>query len=366
MSLRQENKIIVLLGAGASYEAGIPTSPKMTYRLEELLKSNGELSEFRSLYSFIKSAIYFADGIIEIPHDKVNYNIERLVNTLSELERKVEHPLYPFIGNWHNKLTELAGADFSKVHELKAKIINKLKSSWVLPRTYERSEYYSGLFRFAQEYNYPLRVFSLNYDLCVERNTGKFVLERGFGEQSQWNWRNFNEVEADAPNVYLYKLHGSIDWCRDDNNNLIYVDEISTIDPSQLEIIFGTYQKLKYSDPFLFLAYEFRKWTLESKLIIAIGYGFGDEHINGILKQALMSASDSEQRKLLVVSTFSKLVELNEKTERNEVRKIERLIGISEDSGQVKIKKMGASDFIGLDMSIDSLNTYFSISDSVF
>ena len=50
--------------------------------------------------------------------------------------------------------------------------------------------------------------------------------------------------------------------------------------------------KLQYVDPFLFLANEFRKWTLESKLIISIGYGFGDEHINGILGQALKKSRE--------------------------------------------------------------------------
>jgi len=52
-------------------------------------------------------------------------------------------------------------------------------------------------------------------------------------------------------------------------------------------------------DPYLFYAHEFRKYSLESKTILAIGYSFRDEHINGILKQSLQNNSD---RKLVIVS----------------------------------------------------------------
>ena len=112
MSLSKEDSVLILLGAGASFEAGIPTSPKMIDNLELLLRgeakrSNENWKKFLDLYYFVKSAIYFADGISGHFDTDVNYNIERLVNTLSELDRKVEHPLYPFIGNWNIKLTEL-------------------------------------------------------------------------------------------------------------------------------------------------------------------------------------------------------------------------------------------------------------------
>ena len=40
-------------------------------------------------------------------------------------------------------------------------------------------------------------------------------------------------------------------------------------------------------------------YSLESLVIVVIGYSFGDEHINGILKQAL---ENNNERKLIVVS----------------------------------------------------------------
>ena len=56
---------------------------------------------------------------------------------------------------------------------------------------------------------------------------------------------------------------------------------------------------MQYVDPFLFLAYELRRWTLDSaRLIISVGYGFNDDHINGILEQSLRQ---NPSRKLLAI-----------------------------------------------------------------
>jgi hypothetical protein len=176
-------------------------------------------------------------------------------------------------------------------------------------------------------------------------------LERGFGDQRKWSWRNFDHTE-EAPNIYLYKLHGSIDWLRDEHKNLTFSDEASKIRLDQLEIIFGTDYKLQYTDPFLFLAYEFRRWTLEAKLIITIGYGFGDEHINGILGQALASAADPDERKLLAVSTFF------QKEEESAART--RLAGILDVSENcIVAKRKTASEFMCSDMRIDKLGEHF-------
>jgi SIR2-like domain len=52
-------------------------------------------------------------------------------------------------------------------------------------------------------------------------------------------------------------------------------------------------------DPYSFYAYELRRYSLEAKIILAIGYSFRDEHINGIITQALRH---DRSRVLLAVS----------------------------------------------------------------
>ncbi len=57
-----------------------------------------------------------------------------------------------------------------------------------------------------------------------------------------------------------------------------------------MEVIFGRDFKLETADPYLFYAFEFRRFTLASKLIVSVGYSFGDGHINKMLTQSLRDA----------------------------------------------------------------------------
>lgn len=93
MKFRQ-NDIIFILGAGASVDAGIPTSFRMIKELEKLLEDNQEWKPYKKLYNYIKSTIYQGDGINDLFDSRVTYNIERLVSTLSELEKNERHVLF--------------------------------------------------------------------------------------------------------------------------------------------------------------------------------------------------------------------------------------------------------------------------------
>lgn len=329
----KKDEIVILLGAGASKDADIPHSEDMVRRIEDLV--DDEWSEYRELYNYIKSSVYYADGIGGLFDVRVNYNIERIVNTLDELVMKEEHPLYPFVGSWNLKLLEVAGADFTHLRAFRRRIVDRLRNKWLIPDYPEKTDYYKGLADFQAQYQYPLRVFTLNYDLCVEEHCDPDSLERGF-EDRTWDWRLF---ELENKNIYLYKLHGSTDWVRNEEGRLTHKSP-AHIDHDRVEMIFGTSYKLQYVYPFLFFAYELSKWTLsEAKLIISIGYGFGDEHINGILGQALNS---SEHKVLLSVVPI-----LEGKTEEELAQEIERSLGVRHPGrGQVKCWDYTAKEFM--------------------
>lgn len=302
------NDIILLLVAGASKDAGIPTSWDMIKEIEKLIIEDPEWVPYKELYWYIKSAIYYADGISGAFDSKVPYNIERLVNALSELAQKEEHTIYPFIGNWNIKLIEVANIDFQKIKEFKDLIVKRLKVKWITRPDYSRASYFKKLSELHHDHTFPLRIFTLNYDLCIERNIDKRHVHRGFQllmPDRKWDWKLFEDSAIDdnfpEAHIILYKLHGSIDWTRDNAGNLIYLDEPSQIDDDKLAIIFGTNYKLQYVDPFLFYAYEFRKFSLEAKAIICVGYGFADEHINGMIKQVLQS---DHRKKLICIRPF--------------------------------------------------------------
>lgn len=140
MSTRSKD-IIFLLGAGASAEAGIPVSGEMISRVEmDML----DTERMRGLYHHVKSAIHFSSGIKGHFGDAVPFNIETLVNTLYELERNEEHPLYPFIAAWNSRFVALAGADFAEVKGFRKKILQALKK-WMCPEDGSKAGYYKGL-----------------------------------------------------------------------------------------------------------------------------------------------------------------------------------------------------------------------------
>jgi hypothetical protein len=112
--MSRSKDIIFLLGAGASAEADIPVSGQMIDLVEASLTTQVD----HGLYNHVKSAIHFSAGLKGHYGEAVPFNIETLVNTLYELERNEEHPLYPFIASWNSRFVALAGTNFSEVRAL--------------------------------------------------------------------------------------------------------------------------------------------------------------------------------------------------------------------------------------------------------
>jgi hypothetical protein len=328
----RDNEVVILVGAGCSADAGVCPSQDMVGLLENLLKKHDNWKKYEDLYNYVKSSLLYVRGIKGDFEKKVD--IEVLVNVLGELEKKENFILYPFIGNWNTNLLEIAGYDFRVVAEFREHIVEELKT-WVSPKNYGDASYYRRLFDFQEEYNFPLRIFSLNYDLCLEKNTprGK-TLERGFKPDSRtWDSRRF-DPPAEEPNIYLYKLHGSLDWEREEGIGSI-VREIDRT-PEKPDIIFGTDYKLSYVDPYLYYISEFRKYSLGAKAILVLGYGFNDAHINSILQQALTYGS---QNRLYIVNTSGKVADSR----------------LAKNRAQIITKKYKAKDFLEGYLSVKAL-----------
>jgi SIR2-like domain len=350
-----KNEILILLGAGASFDAEIPHSAAMLADIQNKVENDTDWEKFRDLYYYVESAIRFADEM-QGKSKQSNYNIEKLVTTLDEISKRNNHPLFPFIGAWSPRLVEVLGNDFRQIVAFRAQIVNVLRSQWVTIRDNSKIEYYKGVFELQKEYEHSLRIFTLNYDMCIETIQSKvykdYKLQRGFDSNKKWDWRQFDESEQEDINIYLYKLHGSLDWKREESGSLTFLDSSNHIKASEAEIIFGTTHKLQYLDPFLFLAYEFRRWTLESKLIVCIGYGFADDHINGIIGQAL---KNSPERKILSVSPSDK----SEEAIKRRKSEISKQLSLDESQiSQIEILPIGAKGFLE-SISISNLTKYF-------
>ena len=344
----KHDELVLLLGAGASVEAGIPDSNEMVRRVEHET-SKGKWQDCQELYRYLRSSVFYADGLKGITGSEVPFNIERLVNVLDELRQKEGHTLYPFVGAWNPKLQDVAGAGFERVHELRERIVSVLRGEWVALDESETADYYRGLFRFQEEFGHALRVFSLNYDLCVEKNCEHGTVQRGFAGRV-WDWRLFDEGPNEETRIFLYKLHGSLDWSIAEDGTVSYSDSPSKIADERVALIFGTSYKFQYVDPFLFLAYQLRRWTLEAaRLVVAIGYGFMDDHINGILGQALRQ---NNTRRLLAVVAPQPAEKVPETIEFITKQ-------LDAQPGQVLVNAYGARCFLDEQLSVDELAGLF-------
>ena len=150
-------------------------------------------------------------------------------------------------------------------------------------------------------YNPRIKLFTLNYDTLFEQ-AGKhanFTIIDGFSFSLPrvFSGRNFDldivsrnnsrvkEEDNFVPKVFhLYKLHGSVDWSKEEN--IIYqrddVEDALMIYPNQ-----SKYES-SYEQPYFEMMSRFQQVLRnENVLLICIGFSFGDKHIVTAIKEAL-------------------------------------------------------------------------------
>jgi len=150
-------------------------------------------------------------------------------------------------------------------------------------------------------------IFTTNYDLfnetamdrlglpyangfsgVVERRFNPATFRYALAEQLDLTSRKWSAVDGF---VYLCKLHGSISWIEDDHG-LFPIREIGVSkeqEPGKV-MIYPTPAKQNSSlgSPYSDLFREFQaRIVREQSVLFTMGYGFGDEHINNIIYQAL-------------------------------------------------------------------------------
>ena len=351
--------VLVLLGAGASVDAHLLASMDMTKELENNLTSadpkiSKKWGKYKDLYKAVKSSILYGNHLTSesVSESKNTINIEEFVNVLNELAKAESHTIYPFIAAWNMELVRYAGVDFQALKDFRRDIVHELVGSWVNVKNNEDCAYYRSLYRYWEETHYNLRVFSLNYDMCVERACGMDNICRGFRHaqfkdgkmRKVWADGNMDDESAEKSPIRLYKLHGSLDWRRDAATRDLYCedspDPCNEVDDYQL--IFGTTYKLSYQDPFLFQISELRKHAKEARLIIAIGYSFNDDHINEILGQAMSHKDDCT----IVSVEYLKPVESNSENERKrEIATMLKMKMDEESLERIRVDFRGARTF---------------------
>jgi hypothetical protein len=196
---------------------------------------------------------------------------------------------------------------------------------------------------------FTLSLFSLNYDLVFETvfNTEQEQLvDLGFTKK---RWSGDFENRHSPAKVQLYKLHGSVNWYFDENDEEVKEEVPEGTRPL---LIFGSGPKLQSYDPFLSLLSSFRDKLKSASLYVVVGYSFHDKYINNILIQSLNSGVN---KKMLVVDpgrdadVMSFIKDVEQYQGSKSMNEIVNLTKIS--PARVEIIKQTALDFFSIYLS---------------
>lgn len=146
------------------------------------------------------------------------------------------------------------------------------------------------------------QIYTLNYDTLFEQaaQSINYIALDGFSftMPRRFNGSNFDydivyrehtrvkSEESYVPNVFqLFKMHGSINWEKDQEGRIVQKD--LTNKPC---IIYPASQKyeISYEQPYFEMMAHFQR-TLRSDgtLLIVVGFGFQDKHVQNAIKEAV-------------------------------------------------------------------------------
>lgn len=306
----EPNRTVVLLGAGASRDAGLPTATEIHDKLK---------SQLPQLYSDIARWVFGNDTV----------DIERLFVILAfvhslELEDRPEEmrlnredlSIRGIVEAWHPELemylktqahatgSSPSGLMIDDLWETLSEIL------WVPTPPKEDLTYLLKLLLALR----GSTIVTLNYDNALEVASKLGVgcpLEAG---PTPWTSGPIPGQPARSDRVRLVKLHGSLDW---DTNQT--TGHVSVVPESELamwnatngqagpnrtgpSIIFGAGNKLRPAGPYLDLFYEFKQALFSARRVIVVGYSFLDTHVNELLRHWVRSNDGG--RRLLRVNWF--------------------------------------------------------------
>ena len=275
---RHFDNTIVLAGAGASFGIGKTEIKGMTMKKlwEEIVNECGNES-------------------LEKLGKEINYKIDDIASV--NLEDFLSHASL-FLLLYKDTDSEVEEI----VNKIKQIIINNC--TIIMPEDAPHKEFLKRITARKLKHN-RLKLFTTNYDMLFEQaaNECGFTMIDGFTFTFPrvFNGNNYDydivirknsritAQENYANKVFhLYKLHGSLDWERDDETDQIRKCDFANnkrpvmIFPSSIKY------ETSYEQPFFEMMSRFQtELRMDNALLIIIGYSFGDKHINSMIFEAL-------------------------------------------------------------------------------
>jgi NAD-dependent SIR2 family protein deacetylase len=359
-----DSSLAVLLGAGASVDAGIPASLGMTQKVIESMA----YPDHRRLLEFVRSMLA-ANRALDRPTApvwntppslSVEIDVERLFAAIEVLVARNTQPWSPFVASWHPGLESFARPpslrpfDMSSEAQKVAKEIRDLipsdtrrsvpgqgtsrleralvafvgsaterarpgdvadllrivrsamLNSLIAISNIEKPEdttYFYALIQLGHSRR-SLTIATLNYDRSIETAAQLLGLECHTGIET---WLARGELAWPESGLQLLKLHGSIDWVAQPWSGMhgLPTNQIRLARPDERSyepaIVFGEGGKLRSEGPYLALLLAWATELNRADSLLVVGYSFRDEHVNEVI--ARWFNADSRRRIVLLDPT---------------------------------------------------------------
>ena len=289
------NKVNVLFGAGA---------PKCI-----LENKRDEFPLMIDLVNAVNSDTSIQECISEITKSKTdqkNIIIEQLKiheNNVEGLLSSLEGINY-FITDKYlkNKLEQL-------LNLIKYKIINRIDLSKKEEPLNNYKMFFSSLRDLNQikNFNNVVNIFTTNYDMLCEESMDILGIHyyNGFVgnyrksfNTNYYKYKYVENVDLNKSKYYqkkdhfnLFKMHGSFSWRNDENGELYEVQDYkrNIVDCQLIQPSSNKFISVALLPYYSTLLREFSNNIKQEKsILLTIGYGYGDLHINSLIKEALM------------------------------------------------------------------------------
>ena len=186
---------------------------------------------------------------------------------------------------------------------IKKEIVEQIADSWADSATHARF-----LQRVANTWSKSGRdIFTLNYDTLIEATLDKLRYQYVDGFRgSRLGWFDptvFEETSICMPNFRIHKLHGSINWLREETGHVRRTVISSANDITETVVVYPSEQKYLQTQ---FGVYETLIGRFRTRLrapnvnncLVTLGYSFNDEHIN----EAIIDAINATGSNLTVIA----------------------------------------------------------------
>jgi hypothetical protein len=294
----------VLLGAGASADAGLPVAAELHQRLVQQLPVH-----LSRLYRNIADLVFGAGQAVDVER---LFRVIQFINTVETEWRpqdtRLRHEsldIAVLVASWKDELQHYLTDQRSTTQGTPTGLlIDALYDAlWSILWLYPSDQPDVRYLRYLLLSMRGGTIVTLNYDNALEQaslsGTGRQLDAGPYPKDYSIPMPGWDRANV----VRVIKLHGSLGWKTDPRTGHVsdqdpndvpmsrLVNQMMTSRPPVPGIIFGAGNKLRPDGPYLDLYVEFKEALWRARRLIVIGYGWSDEHINEVIRRWLQVPS---------------------------------------------------------------------------